>query len=475
MQPTAESDRVTHPELVMIATNNGRLPHPSSQRGDTLIEVLVSALLLAVIVVGTLTGLNSANRSTSIDRERSQADALAQQEEDQLRSEPIAKLSELSATHEVIQREVNASGTTYVISSTAQYISDATATSSCSSTTPKADYIQTTSKVTWHELGTGKPVVETSVISPPADSALIVQVTNQAGEPVPSMNVAATGATNMTSETSTDGCAILGVSPGEYNLNVSRAGYVDEDGFPNSNENIVTNTPFYVVAENTVKKQFQFAPSGTIKVRFENTHTKAPALGESFVYANTLMFPAFKAFPTGSSYTPSYTLSNTSVFPSKATYSAYAGTCEADNPHTVNSSIVVPAQLVTPGKTMEATAGLPPIAVKVLAGSSKSLPGGGAAHAPVALTDTGCGTTRNLETNGSGELVYAAPYGKYSLCVTSAGRSYTTTFANNTANGPSTAATMTNGQELSGEDSVIYMGSSAPSPPGKFESGSTCP
>ena len=115
--------------------------------------MIVSALLLAVIVVGTLTGLNSANRATSLDSARSQADALAEQEEDQLRSEPINKLSELSETHEVVQHEVNAGGTKYTISSTAKYIADATATASCTSTSEKADYIQTTSAVTWNALG----------------------------------------------------------------------------------------------------------------------------------------------------------------------------------------------------------------------------------------------------------------------------------------------------------------------------------
>jgi Tfp pilus assembly protein PilV len=464
----------------MIDTNNGRLPHPSSQRGDTLIEVIVSALLLAVIVVGTLTGLNSANRATSIDRERSQADALAQQEEEQLRTEPIAKLSELSATHEAILREVNASGTKYVISSTAQYISDATATSSCSSATPKADYIQTTSKVTWHELGTGKPVVETSVISPPADSALIVQVTNQAGEPVPSMNVAATGATNMTSETSTDGCAILGVSPGEYNLNVYKSGYVDQNGYANSDEDPVTDTPFYVVAEATAKKSFAFAQAGTLAVSFENTKTKLATTGDAFVAANTGMNPAFKAFGTLGKLEP--TVNSGSLFPWTSKYSIYAGTCEADNPHVVNSAnSEPPTELVQPGKASPVKVGVPPISVKVLSGTSKSSAGSAVTYAAVTLTDTGCSTTRKLETNSSGELTYPAPYGKYSLCVTggasgnAANRKYTTTFADNTANGPSEAATMTNGKELSGSASVIYMGSGAPTSPGKLESGSTCP
>ncbi len=51
--------------------------------------MLVSALLVGLIVVGTFSGLNSTNRATSLDRARSQADALAEHDEEQLRSEPI--------------------------------------------------------------------------------------------------------------------------------------------------------------------------------------------------------------------------------------------------------------------------------------------------------------------------------------------------------------------------------------------------
>src|SRR5580700_12128098 len=68
----------------------------ASERGDTLIEVLISAVLIALIVVGTLTGLDSTNKATARDRARSQADALAEHAEEQLRSEPINKLAALT-------------------------------------------------------------------------------------------------------------------------------------------------------------------------------------------------------------------------------------------------------------------------------------------------------------------------------------------------------------------------------------------
>src|ERR1700733_4994281 len=97
----------------------------ADEAGDTLIEVLISAVLIALIVAATTFGLNSTNHATAYDRARSQADALAQQTEDELRSEPVEKLSELDRTQVVTEGK-----TKYTITSTSTYIADASATSS---------------------------------------------------------------------------------------------------------------------------------------------------------------------------------------------------------------------------------------------------------------------------------------------------------------------------------------------------------
>ncbi|HEY5044560.1 MAG TPA: carboxypeptidase-like regulatory domain-containing protein [Solirubrobacteraceae bacterium] len=438
----------------------------ASDAGDTLIEVVVSALLLGLIVVGTLTGLNSANRATSLDRARSQADALAQQDEDQLRSEPINKLSELSETHEAVLHEVDAGGTTYKISSTAKYVADSTATASCTSTSEKADYIQTASKVTWGSLGTGKPVVETSIISPPADSALIVQVTGASGEAVPNMNVTATGPTNISTTTSADGCAILAVLPGEYKLNVNKLRYVDPNGYENSDEDPpLSASSLYVVAETTVKKGYEFAEAGALEVSFENSSTKLPTVGDSFMAVNTAMSPTSRTFPkvwTGT-YTEKLSSPKT-IFPFTSNkYSVYAGTCEADNPHVVNSANAEPTAIgVSPGETAKPTVGLPPVNIEVMsgteAGANKGTPVVGATGI---ITDKGCGTTRSFTTAAGGVLPHPnLPFGKYTLCVESAGRKWESNeFANNTTAGPFPENWTEDGL-TAGKAAIIYMGTS---------------
>jgi Tfp pilus assembly protein PilV len=459
----AEAVDVPHLALVMIDTNHARLPDPASQRGDTLIEVVISAMLLAVIVVGTLTGLNSANRATSQQRARSQATVLAQQEEEQFRSQPINKLSELSVTHEAVVHEVDASGTKYLIKTTAEYKDDATATSSCNATTPDANYIQTTSEVTWKPLGTGK-VVETSIISPPPDAAIIARVTNAAGEAVPGMGVVSTGASNLSTVTSADGCAILAVLPGQYSLNVSKLGYVDRNGYTASDEDPVSDSPFYVVAENTVKEGFVFDHAGTIEASFENSSTKTATEGDQFVITSTEMNPTYRPFGKPGTYGTKVS-SPATVFPFTSKYSVYAGSCEADNPHVVNAANAEPSTvLVSGGATAPVKVAVPPVNMELMSGTS-SAPGSPLAGAAGIITDTGCHTERAFTTAGGGVLPHPGlPFGKYELCIESSGKRWEHEFTNNTTGGPSPENWSGEGL-TAGKAAIVYMGSATKTGP----------
>jgi Tfp pilus assembly protein PilV len=62
-----------------------------SEGGATLIEVLFSCLLLAVIVMGTLSAFDAAGRLSADEQRRSQASALAQQDQDRLRSMTVSR------------------------------------------------------------------------------------------------------------------------------------------------------------------------------------------------------------------------------------------------------------------------------------------------------------------------------------------------------------------------------------------------
>lgn len=386
----------------------------AADEGDTLIEVVISVALISMVVIAVLFGLDSTNRATSASRARSQADVLAQEDEEQLRSEPVRRLDEIERT-----KEVKLGATVYTIKTTSKYIADATSTASCTSSVAKADYLKTISTVTWPSMGPGGGVVETGVISPPADSALIVQV-EESGTPLSGVTINAIGpapsATKYELETSANGCAILALSPGEYTINASKTGYVDPNGYANTDADSSTTQSVYLPAETTLKEGYNLGRAGNVKVKFSNTgEPLVTQEGDSFVIYNTGM-SSYRTFPEPSTVgTYKSTIeSPTTVFPFTTNYTVYAGTCEADLP-TRNGQSTNPEVLVPPGKVGEATVPLASINIKVLESKTLEKP---VSKAAVTLEDTGCNAVRKFETTAAGTLLHPGmPFGTYSLCV----------------------------------------------------------
>jgi len=506
--------------LVMIRTFSARLrvlgrssigrPIPStilaSEAGDSLIEVLMSAILVALIVIALFNGFDVTSRATASERARAQADALAQQAEDQLRGLPLSSLIKLELEPRV--EEVTQNGTKYKITSTAQYVSDATATASCNSSAASASYLRTTSTVTWASLGVRKPVAESGIISPPPGSALIVQVTNAASEGVAGMTVTATGpapaATANTLTTATNGCAILALLPGEYSINVSQANYVDENWYTESKNDPHSTHSVYLTAENSIKEPYRFDRAGILEAEFKTE--SAASEGDSFVAFNSGMtsIPTFRAIPSPSTlgtYTPTIKSPKT-VFPftGEAKYAVYAGTCEANNPKTVNPANTVEEVLVPAGGTKKVTLTQPPINIRVMSGTKagEATQGIKVENATGTLVEpkheeseehSGCGETRKFPNTPKGALPHPGmPFGEYTLCVfggasgPAAKRKYTTRlFENSTPAGPTELelAEIANGgvvKEGPKNVAVIYMGSGAAAPlEGKLEeSGTEC-
>jgi Tfp pilus assembly protein PilX len=451
----------------------------ASETGDTLIEVLVSAILVALIVVALFNGFDVTSRATASERSRAQADALAQQAEDQLRGLPLSSLIKLETEPRV--EEVTQNGTKYKITSTAQYVSDATATASCNSSAASASYLRTTSTVTWASLGVRKPVAESGIISPPPGSALIVQVTNAASEGVGGMTVTATGpapaATSETLTTAANGCAILALLPGEYSINVKKTGYVDQNWYTESEKDPSSTHSVYLTAESAVKQPYRFDRAGTLEVKF--TESVANEGGDSFVAFNSGMtsIPTFRHIGTLGTY-EKVVKSKAEVFPFTGKYSVYAGTCEANNPQTVNPKNSEPPKVSVPlGGIGTVTVTQPPINIRVMSGTKagEKTEGVKVENATGTLVEpkheesaehNGCGETRKFASTPKGGLPHPGmPFGEYTLCVTAANRKYTTPIfgENSTPAGPTKLEleTIANGGVVteSGKNvAVIYLG-----------------
>jgi Tfp pilus assembly protein PilV len=390
----------------------------NSEDGFLLMEVMVSALLVALIVIATFAGFEVANRSTADERAHAQADALAHQDEDRLRGMTISQLSSLSETH-----TAKANGTVFTITSSAKFIADATGTESCSAASTNADYIETTSEVGWPALKTRPKVVETGLIAPHVGGSLIAQVNNAGGKGVPGMTVTLTGPSPSagveTGTTNASGCVIFGsVEPGEYDINASKTGYVEKDGnseVPESQQLVsVTNGA-------TTKKELQFDEAGEISVKFESAAAKVK--GETFLVFNTSMTtPSFRAFGTIGTQSETLTTPKT-LFPfSPAAYVVYAGSCLANNPTTNNAALTPPSLPLAAGAHGETTVSVPPIKISDKNGEKVAGKEGSGVEASGTLVDTTCeaeGITvkRTFKTKPSGELTLAEPYGTYTLCL----------------------------------------------------------
>jgi Tfp pilus assembly protein PilV len=440
---------------------------PRGEEGFILIEVIISALLVALIVMGVLTGFDVTNRATADERTRGAATALAQKVQEQLRGEPITALNELTSAPRT--QTVTVNRTVFTVTSRAEYINDATATASCTSAAAQADYLQTTTKVTWPSLGTRPAVAASSIVSPPPGTALLVQVTDASANPVSSATVSATGTSSAIGFTSALGCTTLQVLPGEYAIEASKAGYVTPNWVTSTKSDPTSIHSAYLTAETTTKVPFKLAPASTLNVTF--TSGAEVVTGDSFVAFNAGMAQPLPSGTVGT-YTNTVT-SGSRVYPFTSKYEVYAGSCAEDSPHAVEPALKPGEILVPTGGSVTTSVAEPSINIKVMSGYNSANAGSAVNGASGYLIDKGCTTKRAFTTTATGALPHPAmPFGTYELCVASNARYWIGEVLNNSATGP-TSTTWPNGG-VSGGVATIYLGYSPSGAPAGVKAG-VCP
>src|ERR1039458_3207133 len=165
--PTAESKMHANPRMRL-----------RSERGDTLIEVLIAALLVALIATAVFVGFIGVAKIAGSQRSVSQANVLAQQDEARMHSLTATQLSDGSG-NKTVTTVLN--GTTYTIVSAAKFVAGGNGSSACSSGgTTSADEIATSSTVPWGTSNGGHPpIVVSGLITPAVGGSLIVTAINQ--------------------------------------------------------------------------------------------------------------------------------------------------------------------------------------------------------------------------------------------------------------------------------------------------------
>jgi Tfp pilus assembly protein PilV len=429
---------------------------PAGEDGFLLIELVISAALLIIIVVGVMVGFDTSGQITGYEQQRSEANALAQQDQNRLRALTIFQLSGLSQTN-----TVTAGSTRFTIQSTGQFENQATGSSSCAAN-GSASYVQAISTVTWFPSGARGPhrqVVASTLVTPQPGGALIVQVVGSQGTGVQNMSVSATGPASISSTTSANGCAIFaGLLGGTYNVTTSQPGYVDKDGNTTPPLNQQAQT---VIETSSAVKVFQFDLGGSINSTFTTIpyggSQPVAVSGDQVTLFNTNMtYPGFRWAGTIGNYQS--TVTGTSMFPFTSAYTVYAGSCSANEPRTYHARD--PTAVVPPGGAASVALQVPPLYLTVYSGTA-SAPGPVLMNAHVIVTDQGCGGNpptaggspsieRTFMTNSSGQLTNPGlPYGNYTVCAdTNAGAGSVYALQTNVAN-----------TSLTGTSVSLYLGS----------------
>jgi prepilin-type N-terminal cleavage/methylation domain-containing protein len=342
----------------------------AGESGLTLIEVLVTALIVGLIASGTAVALVSATHAAGDQQYRSQANTLAAQDQERLRDLSDEQLANLGSSGTT--RTVQVNGTSFQVTSTAAF-QDAQGNSSCSSTA--VDYYKTTSKVTWTEgfhasTAQTQSVTVESLLSRPVSGNLATSITDQTGAGVPGVTVTATppnGTSGQSAETAvsdTSGCAVMtGLTPATYALSIVNPGWVDFSDMSPTAKNAtvgISGTPTTVSAV--------LGQAGTINTSFTtNSGVGGEANAISFLGAgNTLSSPATLTSPSSPGTAPLQSFTATNLFPFNGSYgtgspsyannwTVYAGSCSYQAPPTGSLT----KYTVAPGQATSTATGLP--------------------------------------------------------------------------------------------------------------------
>jgi Tfp pilus assembly protein PilV len=418
---------------------------PRAEDGVLLMEVLISAVIVGLIVVGTFTGIDVAQSTSISERDHNEAILLASESQEALRSDPASTFDSPTGVYEHTYT-TKLGGEPYTVKQKASFLDSEGEVGACSATNTtrqETNSLRLSSVVTWPQQVAGKraPVTVSSVTTPPTASALEIDVGNYptptegvSGVPTTVKYFADEGPTesSLSGTTAAAGCVVfsaIAAESAEVEMG-EKAGYVDPSGsakWPTKEITIAPNyTTHYPVTLNeggaiTAELRYKGASHWTHPRNGGGELTEA-VTGDTFVVYNELMESA-PNFELGSAksggfasgiYTPDfgttasetwanaittpiessgtkYPHGNLFPFPTPGAWRVYAGACTANDPNTLNPAITDSTAYVTGGKTQAVTVPITYMKLNVYTGT-KGTPGGfqETTAYPVTITNTGC-------------------------------------------------------------------------------------
>lgn len=392
----------------------------ASEAGFALVEVLVSALCVAIVSGAVLTTLQATARSAGDSRNHSIAQALAQEDQARLRSTRISTLNKLNQTY-----PVTLDGTTFSVTSTGVFVNNTSQSASCTSGQTSADYVLISSSVTWPALGSRPAVKMQSIVSPsngsldPGHGTLTISAINAAGLPLPGVALSGAGAGTFSGTTDAGGCANFADLPaGKYTMTPTAAGLVDKEG------NAPAAQSVDVIPSGTQTVILQYDKPGALEVNFKyrvgsSSEFKASSASSIQVFNSGMKEPFTFTAPGG---VPAATVAATAkLFPFTSAYAVYAGSCASANPNPTSDP-------EAPGAAAVASVTVPPGAsIAPLPSGTIQLPalnllvkkdGSPLVGAEVKITNSGgCSFSRKYTTTTGGVLADPGlPWGAYNVC-----------------------------------------------------------
>ena len=381
-------------------------------------EVVVSAAILVLIVLGVFAGLDAVAGTAGANKARTVAATLAERDQEELRSLMTVDLNRIRS---VIPgpREVKVDGVPYIVESDADLVTDAGGEDiSCSLDDGEGSFIRITSKVTSPMTGAKvKPVVISSIVAPePGSGALVAKVVDARDNPVKNMPVQAIGPETITKATNDAGCAVFGaVTAGAYQVKVNQNGWVDPEG---DQEVLKTAT---VSAGTLATVDFVYDLAASLTVNVQSLYGGPPAVlntdnSYGVIAAHTGILTGFRQWTSATPITP-HTL--TRLFPFEDPYKIFSGRCMDQDPTAFQENYfdvyTAAAPTLTPGQVATITILEPPVNLNATFTQTAS------ASAVYAYPRNGtCADPGRYEmgaVTGGQATRRGLPYGTYDICV----------------------------------------------------------
>ena len=421
----------------MIRSVQRRLSQAGGERdaGMTIIELLVSLVIFAIVATGVLVGLVSAMTTSRGDRARVAASGLAARELEIVRNEFNATASApitIGSVSPVVNPHPLPSGTVgsplvldnnkYTVTRTVEWQFVGTGQSACdggSAVSYPTLAVRVT--VTWPSMNGAKPIESNTLLTPTKSvltSALgfaAIKVLDAYGQPYSGRQVTLTGPGGTYSDdTSADGCATFAIStPGSYTASLTSSGYVDIYG------NASASGAVAVAGGSIVQKTFHYDKAMQLNVTQQTQVGWAlPTTIPPITLANPQLQPlGVKVVPAASAVT---TVTGLWPLVDSVTdlYSVWSSSCNNGNPGAIGGTATTAPQ-VAPGGTSSVTVTLAPLTVTVTKGG---LPLTNAVVTATPVATAGCVSpdlpSLTLGTTGAGGLLKTSvPGGSWQLKV----------------------------------------------------------